>query len=681
MSVFSRLRFIRAILALGAVLRAMCWGGAVALSVFAISGVADSMTPLAVDTRGLLVRLSLFAAAVTAAAFAWRDRGVASLHRVALWIEEHDPTLQFALASAVETADERLVAGRDTGRWTRAAFRRSGRAFGIPLAAGGLVFLALLALPSGAIARLRAPRSGDALHRAGRRAPTASRLSPLVAHVMPPAYARQRDTTIDEPGDVHAIVGSVVEIEGTGASSGIRAIVAHDTLVAHASRQTWRVPIVVTARPMTVMLADRSYRRLVAIEPTVDNPPTVSLTAPARDSVFRAPNGRIALVADIVDDFAVASAWFEYIVSSGEGETFTFKSGTIGLVRPGGPRTTLKGSLALDSLGLKPGDIVHLRAVARDANDISGPGVGTSETRTIRIARAGEYDSLAVEAAAPTEADKSVISERMLITLAEALQRRRAGLVRDTVVRESRDIAIDQKRLRRSVGEIVFTRLGGDPTGEEHTDPESPSRAKTMEELIARADSATNRSSDPIDFAGGESPVVATNRPLLEAYNAMWDASTELEVGEPGRALPHMRRALDAIQRARQAERLYLRGRAPQVVLDLARIRLTGKDRGTGSVRRPIIGGDSAVQRLESRMLRAIDLASRNTAAAIDSLLVLRVDALSSNPPFASSLGDAANAMRKSNSAGATEALATARRLVAGRPVLRDSLSRWGLVP
>ena len=71
---------------------------------------------------------------------------------------------------------------------------------------------------------------------------------------------------------------------------------------------------------------------------------------------------------------------------------------------------------------------MHLRAVARDANNVTGPGVGASETRAIRIARADEYDSVAVDAAAPSEADKSVISERMLIMLAEALEKKRPSL-------------------------------------------------------------------------------------------------------------------------------------------------------------------------------------------------------------------------------------------------------------
>src|SRR5262249_29419234 len=149
---------------------------------------------------------------------------------------------------------------------------------------------------------------------------------------------------------------------------------------------------------------------------------------------------------------------------------------------------------------------------AKDANDVSGPGVGVSETRAIRIARKDEYDSVAVDAAAPSEADKGVISQRMLILLAEALLKKKPTLKRETLLGESHNIAVDQRKLRRMVGDVVFTRLGGDPNSEEGKD-DSPDKAKTMGELLARADSATNQSTNPIDFEGDESPVVAVNKP------------------------------------------------------------------------------------------------------------------------------------------------------------------------
>ncbi|HEX8945817.1 MAG TPA: hypothetical protein VF785_21935 [Gemmatimonadaceae bacterium] len=681
MSVLSSVRAVRTILGAGLALRAAVWGALASLTLIIGSALADTLTPLGVATRASLLVIAVGAGVGAAIALAWRDRHVLSLERVALWIEERFPSLDFTLVTAVETGDDGIVARGATDSWTVTARQRAIHILGAPLlsllVAGAIVFV----LPAGAVARVRAPHRGDSLERTAGRSGAASRLSPLVAQIIPPRYSQQPSTTIDEPRDVRALVGSTITLRGRGSANGIVGRRDLDSIAATPDGDRWSMSLRVDARPVALRLVDREFQRLVAIEPVADAAPAVALAAPAHDSVVRLPRGRVALSADASDDFGIASAAFEYIVSSGEGETFTFRSGTLGATRPNARHATISASLPLESLGLKPGDVVHVRAVARDANDVSGPGVGASETRTIRIARHDEYDSVAVEAAAPSDADKSVISERMLIMLTEALEKARPKIKHDSLVTESRAIANDQKRLRRTVGEIVFTRLGGESSGEEHTDDESPARAKTMQDMLARADSATNRSTDPIDFSGGESPVVAINKPLLEAYNAMWDASTELEIAEPARALPHMRRALAAVQRARAAERLYLRGRPPEVVVDVNKARLQGKDKGASSVRPPTSAADSSTRRRIERLERIVGLAAANASAAIDSLLVLRIESLSDAPAFAAALGDAATAMRGGKGAVATEALARARRSLAGGAIARDSLTRWGVVP
>jgi hypothetical protein len=161
----------------------------------------------------------------------------------------------------------------------------------------------------------------------------------------------------------------------------------------------------------------------------------------------------------------------------------------------------------------------------------------------------------------------------------------------------------------------------------------------------------------------------------------MWDASTELELGEPGRALPHMQRALAAIQKARQAERLYLRGQPPAVVVDLNKVRLTGKDKGSASRRRPLVARDSANQARADRFVNIAELAEHAPSAAADSLLLLRIDVLSDNPALAAALSDASTALRRGRSDDANLALARARRTLSGAPVARDSIARWSVVP
>jgi hypothetical protein len=681
MSPFARLRSVRNILVAGVVIRALGWGTAVALTVFIAGALVDMHVALSITVRYLLLAIAVTAFIAAAGALLWRDRSVLALRKVALWIEEHDPSLEYRLVTAVEERRESFVPTAAGAHWPKTAASRVGRALAAPVAAALIAFIVPAFVPEGAVARVRSPHVGDALDRRSPRAVGESRLTPLVAQIEPPAYSGERGTSIDEPADIRTLVGSIVTLRGRGGAVGISARIDSTTVAAVARGDRWSITHRVGPRPVAVRLSDGGIERIVAIEPIADNPPAVTLVSPAHDSVLRTPHGRIPLVADINDDFGIAAASFEFIVSSGEGETFTFKQGTIGATRPNGARASISASLSIDSLELKPGDIVHLRAVARDANDASGPGIGTSETRSLRIARADEYDSVAVEAAPPPDVDKSVISERMLIMLAEALEKKRPSLKRDTFVNESRAIAVDQKRLRRSVGEVVFTRLGGDPTGEEHTDEDPPEKAKTMEELLARADSATNAGGGALDFEGGESPVVAVNKPLLEAYNAMWDASTQLELGEPARALPHMRRALAAIQKARQAERLYLRGQPPAVVVDLNKVRLTGKDKGSNSKRRPIVAIDSVNQVRADRFVNIVELASHAAAAAADSLLLLRIDVLSDNTALAAALGDAASAIRGGKSQDLMPALTRARRALSGAPVARDSIARWSIVP
>jgi hypothetical protein len=293
-----------------------------------------------------------------------------------------------------------------------------------------------------------------------------------------------------------------------------------------------------------------------------------------------------------------------------------------------------------------------------------------------------------------------VISQRMLIMLTEALDKRRPTLARKTLLSESRQIARDETRLRKRVGDIIFQRLGDNPTGEESRNPaEAPPSDSTVSAsdsmrgdsirrataragrtprdvavadsadsaraaLLRAASAATGTGDEILDFEGDETPVIAINRPLLEAYNAMWEAGRELEQGETGRALPPMRRALAAIQRARQAERIYLRGKPPAVVVDLARVRLTGKDHGAASTRLPRVPLDPAAARRAERLAAAIELASRNPAAAIDSIVMLRVESLDAAPQLGAALSEALAAMR--NGRDATTSLARARRIADG---------------
>ena len=292
----------------------------------------------------------------------------------------------------------------------------------------------------------------------------------------------------------------------------------------------------------------------------------------------------------------------------------------------------------LDTLKLGPGDLIHLRALARDRNDVTGRGLGSSETRIIRIARADEYDSVSVDPIPPTEPEKNALSQRMILRMTAELQDRAPRIGAPAVQRDSRRLAAEQTKLRKRVGEVIFVRLSEDK--------------------------------------GDESPVVAINRPLLEAYNHMWRASTELETANPAEAIPWMERAIEALQRARAAERIYLRGRPPRVVVDLAKVRGTGREQAAPSAREARVALDADRDARLRRFDAVLGVVAGDPRAAVDSLLLLRLSLPTSERPAAQALDAAADAMRRGGDV--TAALQRARRALAGAPLRQDGLSPWG---
>ena len=682
-----RVRQARATLMLALVVTALVTGIAVGSAALALAALVDSSLPLPMSARRLLLPGAIAIALAVMMVRLWRARRARSLTRVALWLEERVPALEYALVTTLEAPS--YVAGPLEAQiartsWTAEIRRATARALVAPSVALALAVILLALVPREAVSRVGTPRVGDALLGATR-VPADGRLvnhlSPLVAVVDPPAYSGEPRQALDEPAGIAALTGSRIELRGRGRDASVEGAVGSRALRAVAHENTWSMTFVMPQRPAAVRLTEGKFARLLVLEPRTDAAPSVTLELPARDTVLRLPRGDIALSAEARDDIGVVSAAFELIISSGSGESFTFRSGVLAPWRGSAPRARLAARVRLDSLRLGPGDVVHLRAVAADGNVVTGPGRGVSETRTLRIARADEYDSVAVEGAAPANAEKSVLSQRMLIMLAEALESRRSRLARFALVAESQRIGGDQTRLRKQVGEIIFARLGDQPAGEHahgagEEESAVPDGKLSPDELLRAAEASTGRGAgEALDFAEGESPVVAINRPLLEAYNAMWDASRELDTGDPGRALPHMRMALAAIQRARQAERIYLRGRPPAIVVDISRVRLQGKDAGTPAARRPRPAIADASRARIARFASAVAALGHQPQAAIDSLLLLRVDALDDSPPLAAALATAIDALRSGREA--TVSLAQVRRAILGDAVSADTLGSW----
>jgi hypothetical protein len=136
-----------------------------------------------------------------------------------------------------------------------------------------------------------------------------------------------------------------------------------------------------------------------------------------------------------------------------------------------------------------------------------------------------------------------------------------------------------------------------------------------------------------------------------------------------------MRVALRALDRVRLAQRLYLRGMPPKIIVDLQRVRLTGKEKGSSNARTPRSFADSARVRLSARFSAALDLIEKQPARAMTELALMRVDALTALPEFAAALGQATDAIRAGRDA--TLPLMRARRALDGPPEATPGLPLW----
>jgi hypothetical protein len=280
---------------------------------------------------------------------------------------------------------------------------------------------------------------------------------------------------------------------------------------------------------------------------------------------------------------------------------------------------------------MKEGDQLQIRAVTVDNNTMSGPDTGFSETRLLRIARKGEYDSLAIEGTPPFP-DTALVTLRYIIMLTEQLEKSRRKIPHDTLKEKAADLGAQVRVVTGKVEKL----------NEDYT-------------------------------AGGLFP---SSQELMTARDELYQGADELFNAEPGNALPHLWNALREIQKFLFAKRYYLRGKTKPILVDLAKVRLTGKDTGnaTGRTPRPEQGGLRL--QMQRDFARARMLARSFPDSAADILLALQVTALSASPQLAGELAEAATAVRAHKDASAI--LDRVRRALDGKATTRDSLPAWG---
>jgi hypothetical protein len=614
----------------------MLWTGAALLGGLMLATAIGAVTALPSLLQSLLPSLALAGALVTLIVLAWRKRFVWYFDRVALWIEERAPELRYALVTAVDPryrdtigpSLDSAISRVDTG-----AFVRKAAAHTLAPAASAALAMSLLFvfLPSSWKERFH-----SAAH-FGSGTPTAAvagnRLLRLAGTLSPPGYSGYKTEALADPSTITGLQGSRVTLTGAGAPDGIQATLGEHTVPIEKGGHGWSASFTLAdSLPAALELVDRKYRRLIVVDPRIDRAPTARLLLPVRDTTLRVVSGMLSLSATFSDDVGLATTQFEYIVAqTGAGDDVTARTGTLGAHVLSGKDGAFAMSVPYASLKLTEGDLLSVRAVVLDNNTLYGPGKGYSETRTIRVARKEEYDSLSVNAAPPS-ADTAMISLRMLIIATQKLERERPNLQRIPFVDSAQKLAGTAETVRQKIQGIIDEQTGG-----------------------------------------GE---IAPNPLLLQAAEAMLTGKMSLLVAETGEAIPQLWIAYRALEKLRNEKKYYVRGRLPPVIVNIERVRLTGTDTGK-ALPRGMVRPDAETEkaRVRAQYADAIRELRFNPTRAVELFTLLRVSTLRTNSPLAMALGEATTALQ--GGVDATLPLLRARRVIDGSKSALEMLPKW----
>ncbi|HEV7586494.1 MAG TPA: hypothetical protein VGO40_00090, partial [Longimicrobium sp.] len=569
------------------------------------------LMPMRAVERGVLRWLPLALAGGALAYAAWRIARPPAPRRFALLAEERIPALENRLITAFDVAlgDPDSLVSR---AFVADAERRlagvevhgvSPLRFGGPLLAlvtSWAVALAFaLAFPTAAReawGRWLHPR--DAYEQRWRevRANTLPAVAetPMPAfdemrwRVAPPAYTGlgASDGRGDEP--LEALAGSRVRLRSAFFErwDAVRAIrIGGGELPVHRDRGEWWVEWTQAPGERGLALEAVAHgeavsRRVVPVVVVADRAPDVELTAPVQDLVLASAHGRVPVRATAADDYGVGGFDLAWSRTRGSGESFQYVEGRwpFASLRRGGNGASGERVLELEAMQLQAGDVIHVRAVARDRNTVTGPGESVSRTRVIRIARPEEMDQVNTDVGFPMELPKDpLLSQRMLLIRTERLNGGRARIPAADFRARAAEIASDQGRLRERVGEQIFTRAtagmqnpgiergfteeGGAGHHDEAQPAPQPAAAGTQafsQQVLDAASAATGQGTiDEVAHKHDADPILSVDQTLLRLYNVMWAAERELNQSAPDAALPHQRQALLIIDELRKAERLY----------------------------------------------------------------------------------------------------------------------------
>ena len=365
-------------------------------------------------------------------------------------------------------------------------------------------------------------------------------------------------------------------------------------------RDRWSGTRVIDRSTLYRIEADGMARqRLHRIDAVEDAPPVVSLVTPDSQLVLAAAGQTtFAPVFEVSDDYGVsAAAQLRITVTQGEGESITTQTRTLTIRGRGDGRSKrFSPSLNLAREGLvEPGDLI-VQLIARDNRRPQGQVVEGPSVILRRSSELGLADGL--DGLLRPVMPAYFASQRQIIMDAEALIAERGDVQPRQFLDRSNGLGVDQARLRLRYGQFLGEESEGGglalPTNDAPALPTNDAPTPEPEPEAHGPGDGHDHSEEELASFGSEVDVLhqfghahddgdaatlfdpGTRSTLGNALDAMWSSERALRQGRPEEALPFAYQALEFLQEAQRADRVFLpRTGSDLPPLDMSR-RLTG---------------------------------------------------------------------------------------------------------
>lgn len=298
---------------------------------------------------------------------------------------------------------------------------------------------------------------------------------------------------------------------------------------------------------------------LYPIEIIPDRPVTIQVLRPEPRTLIEAGVQPLTtLEAHLSDDYGIQHATLMTTLTSGKGESVSFKSAETALADGKGVSRNMdiKHRMDLKSLDMKPGDELYFYVRALD----NAGQESRSDVYVISLQDTAELMSMSGVVSGSDVAPEYFRSQRQIIIDIEKLLDEMPGIVKDEAQNRSNNLGVDQKLLRLRYGQFLGEEAEGDLAGSDH-DHEGADhdhgegeshQPKTVSELQDEVTHHHDQAEDATFFTPEQ------KAQLKATLTEMWNSELKLRTFQPQEALPYAYKALRLLKELQQQSRVYV---------------------------------------------------------------------------------------------------------------------------